>query len=147
MSLHPEMRRESLHNLTEDQAAIIGKMEMQTPEIDCGLTKEQWDRVLGKKEELKKEILLIPEDFEITRINTKDIGTFDKTKIDGEKVIVWYPNGPTGRAEIAMTPERWTQVADLIPTMLAVLTGNAPKAIEVSEAFPEPDGEEDNDEI
>lgn len=147
MSLHPEMRRENLHNLTEDQAAIIGKMEMQTQEIDCGLTQEQWDGLLEKKEELKKEILLIPEDFEITRINTKDIGTFDKAKNNGETVIVWYPNGPTERAGNMMTPEQWTQVADLIPTMLAVLAGTAPKAIDVSEAYLEPDSEKDNGEI
>lgn len=145
MSLHPEMRRENLRNLTEDQAAILGKMEMQTPEIDYDLTQEQLNNLLGKSDK-PTEIMLLPPDFGISEIETS-IGVFRRTDMyrDGERLIAWRPTAEDASA--VMPVSKFKQLAETIPTVLEILTGSRLKALDVSEAYLEPDGEKDNDEI
>lgn len=131
-SLTPEQKR-----IAEEFNALKECAELQTHAVKHDLTKEQLDELLGKREVLPKEIMIIPPEFEITEIKTS-MGNFRMTCMyrDGERLISWDPTPED--ASVVMPVSKFMQLAELIPTALNVLTGSFARAAIVKE-----DGEQE----
>lgn len=116
------------HNLTQDQEKVAAEAyDFETKAIRHELTQEQLMDLLGTGT-FPAEFMIVPKDFEITSIQTVAGGfTKGKNLMNHQQVITWYTG--TGEA-VAMTKDAWQQLADLIPTVLKVLSKEPPKAIE-----------------